>query len=291
MNLYKIVMKKYLSALALIITGLLQSCEKEIMNYEGVEGIYFAVQHGDSWGSERTWPYQPYTAIEFIKIPQNELTVNIKVMITGPTKDYDRPFRIEINPDSTTASVGVDFAPLPTEVVIPAHSISTLVPIKLTRTSDLKKKQKTIGLRLVANEYFQLSFPHWQALPSNTSGNVVRSFDASLHSIRVNDFMVKPAVWPGSVQQPGNRESGQWGDFSQKKIDLMCELMDLTYTDFSSTETMPSILTGLIASTCAQYLVEQFDMGTPILEDDGRLMFIGNVPWTSYLGVPYVPKP
>jgi hypothetical protein len=70
----------------------------------------------------------------------------------------------------------------------------------------------------------------------------------------------------------------------------MCELMDLTYTDFASSETMPGILTGLIANTCARYLIEQFDAGKPVLEDDGRLMFIGNVPWTSYLGVPYVPK-
>ncbi|MDR2282725.1 MAG: DUF4843 domain-containing protein, partial [Sphingobacterium sp.] len=176
-------MKKYLSALALIITGLLQSCEKQIMDYEGVEGIYFAVQHGDSWAGERTWPYQPYTAIEFIKILQNELTVNIKVMITGPEKDYDRPFQIEINPDSTTAASGIDFAPLPTGLVIPAHSVATMVPVKLIRTPDLKKKQKTIGLRLIANEHFQLSFPHWQALPSHTAGNVVKSFDASLHSI------------------------------------------------------------------------------------------------------------
>ncbi len=283
-------MKKYLGILALTIAVLFHSCEKELMDYEGVEGVYFAVQHGDSWGNERTWPYQPTTPVEFIKTPADELTVNIKVMITGPVKDYDRAFNVIINPDSTTAIEGTHFESLPARLIIPAKSLMAYVPVKLKRTADLKKEQKIIGLRLLANENFQLSFPHWQALPSHTSGNVVKNFDASLHSIRINDFMVQPPVWPGSIQQPGNRESGQWGAFSQKKIDLICELMDLTYADFGSAETMPMILTGLIASSCSQYLTEQFDAGNPILEDDGRLMFFSGVSWTSYVGVPYIPK-
>jgi len=286
----KIVMKKYISALALLITAFFQSCEKDIMGYEGVEGVYFAVQHGDSWGSERVWPYQPFTPVEFVKIKDNELTVNIKVMITGPTKNYDRNFNIELNPDSTTAIVGTHFEPLPTTVTIPAHALMAFVPVKLKRTEDLKKELKTIGLRLVANENFQLSFPHWQALPSYKSGIVIDKFDASLHTIRINDFMVKPAIWPGSIQQPGNRESGQWGAFSQKKMELICELMNLTYADFGSAETMPPILCGLIMNTCSEYLTAQFEAGKPVLEDDGRLMYFGMVSWTSNVGVPYVPK-
>ena len=40
-----------------ILPLMLSGCEKDLMDYEGLEGVYFAVQWGDSWGSEKTWPY------------------------------------------------------------------------------------------------------------------------------------------------------------------------------------------------------------------------------------------
>ena len=45
---------------------MLSGCEKDLMDYEGLEGVYFAVQWGDSWGNENSWPYQPYTDVNFI---------------------------------------------------------------------------------------------------------------------------------------------------------------------------------------------------------------------------------
>ncbi len=281
--------KIYLLRIAIFIFLLpIMSCEKEMMDYEGVEGIYFAVQYGSSYGNERVWPYQPSSNVEFVKLTGNETTYQVKVMITGAVKDYDRKFKVEINPDSTTAVLGVHYKALPEGLIIPAHAISATVPVTLMRTADLGTEVKTIGLRLVENENFKLSFPEWDAIPGYTASAtpIIQEFNASLHTIRVNDFMVKPAVWIGSIQAE-NRESGQWGAFSRKKIELMCTLLDLTYADFSSTVTMPTVRSGLVASECAQYLIERFNAGDPVLEDDGRLMFIGNVPWTSYIGVPW----
>ena len=51
-----------------ILPLMLSGCEKDLMDYEGLEGVYFAVQWGDSWGSEKTWPYQPYTNVNFISL-------------------------------------------------------------------------------------------------------------------------------------------------------------------------------------------------------------------------------
>ena len=48
---------------------MLSGCEKDLMDYEGLEGVYFAVQWGDSWGNENSWPYQPYTDVNFISLP------------------------------------------------------------------------------------------------------------------------------------------------------------------------------------------------------------------------------
>jgi len=238
------IFKLFVLLLALSLVG----CKKEMMGYEGVEGVYFAVQHGaTTYGNERTWPYQPYTNVEFIQTKDTKIELGIKVMITGPSKDYDRKFWVEVNPDSTTAEQGVHFEPIPREVIVPAHAVSVKVPVILKRTADLRRAGRVLGLRLVANESFQLSFPNWDAIPSYTAGTIVKKFDASLHSIYLSDFLVKPNIWIGSIQ-PGNRESGQWGAYSEKKILLMMELMDLKYTDFADRETMRSGLSGLVAA-------------------------------------------
>jgi hypothetical protein len=267
------------------------SCKKEMMNYEGSEGVYFAVQRAStSTGSDANGPYFNFTNLEFSKVKPDETTVNIKVAITGPLKAYDRPFRVEVNPDSTTARLGVHYKAVAPEVIIPANQTFAYVPVNLLRTPEMKTQIITLGLKLVPNQHFQLSFPEFDAIPGRTSfeGAVLQEFDASLHTIRINDFIVKPAIWPGSLTA-ANVETGSWGVFTEKKIRLMFQLMNLTYSDFASTETMPLVLQLVIASQCANYLIERFNAKDPVLEDDGRLMFIGAVPWTSKPGVKWVP--
>lgn len=269
----------------------LSGCEKELMDYEGQEGVYFAVQWGDSWGSEKVWPYQPYTEIQFMKLGVDTATVLVKVMATGPLKDYNRTFRVEVNPDSTTAVENVDYIPLDNEVVMEAGNCSAYVPVRLIRTKALQKEEKTLGLKLVANSYFSLSFPEWDAVNGFTSGIVHEHFDASLHTLYISDMLVRPAVWTGTDSSPYNDgcESGLWGAFSRKKLDMICERFDLTYSDFESTETMPSVLQNLISKTMSQILIDRYNAKDPVLEDDGRLMFMGSCPWKSKIGVPWVP--
>lgn len=273
----------YLVCLPLLI--LFQGCEKDIMGYEGREGVYFAVQHGNTF-LPNLWPFQPYSTVEFARLANDEVDFPVKVMITGPVKDYDRTFRVEVNPDSTTAVAGEHYAPLQALWTIPAGAISTNVIVKVKRRPDLQESMKTLGLRLVPTEHFSLSFPEWDAIPENTSGTVVPEFDASLHTLRLNDVLVQPAVWSGSIQA-GNRESGLFGVFSRKKMDFMSENLGLKYEDFASAATMPMARMLLIASDATAILIQRKDAGTPVLEADGRLMFIGSVPWTSYIGVPY----
>ncbi|WP_257666827.1 DUF4843 domain-containing protein [Parapedobacter tibetensis] len=282
-------MKKILFYITAI-TGLCASagCEKELMEYEGNEGVYFAVQHGQGHLSENSWPYQPYSRVDFVQLDQDEVTFLVKVMITGSVKDYDRPFLVAVNPDSTTAMLGVHYEALPEEVIIPAGEISASVPVRLKRAADLEENEHTLGLRLLPNEHFGLSFPEWDAIPSLEGGDVVPEFDASLHTLRINDFMVEPGVWPGSIQN-GNRESGLWGVFTRKKFDLFVELFGVTYADFVNSETMPMVRMMVMTNEATAYLVERYNAGDPMLEDDGRLMWLGSVPWDSYIGVPWVP--
>lgn len=281
--------KNQLIAILSLFFCLFCGCEKEIMEYKGREGVYFAVRHGSPGLSADNWPYQPYSNAEFLNVAGDEMLFPMTVMITGPVKNYDRTFRLEVNPDSTTAVLGVHYEAVQEVWTIPAHAISTTVQVRLKRTPDLRNAGKILGLRLVATSDFELSFPEWDALPSLSGGTVVPEFDASLHSIRISDVMVQPKVWRGSIQD-GNRESGVWGAFSRKKMEFLMENLGLSYADFASEEVMPLARAMQIKYDAAAILIARYQAKDPVLEEDGRLMYIESVPWTSYIGVPWVPE-
>ncbi|MHA4893529.1 DUF4843 domain-containing protein [Pedobacter sp. PWIIR3] len=278
--------KLFIYILLFQLTGMV-GCKKADMSYKGKEGVYFAVQFGTKL-LQNSWPYVPYSQVEFVAIAKDAVDFPVKVMITGPVKDYDRTFRVEINPDSTTAIAGQHFDPIQQEWKIPAGAVSTNVTVHLKRTPDLELKQVTLGLRIVETKDFVSSFPEWDAIPSLTSGVVIPEFDAGLHTLRINDILVQPAVWPGSLQ-PGNKESGLFGVFTKRKMQFLIDNLDLKYEDFASAETMPQARYLLVASDAALILRQRFDAKDPVLEEDGRLMFMGSVPWTSIIGVPYKP--
>lgn len=266
-------------------------CEKEIMDYKGKEGVYFSVRHNNSSTIlESMWPYQPYSNVDFVRIAKDEVEFDVKVMITGPVKDYDRVFQVSVNPDSTTAIAGQHYEPVVEKWTIPAGAISTLVKVRVKRTPDLEVQPVTLGLQLIATDDFDLSFPEFDAIPEYTAGTIVPEFDASQHTLRINDIMIQPVVWSGSLQA-GNRESGLFGVFSRKKMEFLMEYLDLKYEDFASPEVMPLARQMLVATDATAVLLRLFNEKKPVLENDGRLMWMGTVPWTSYVGVPWVPVP
>lgn len=281
--------KYILIIFSLFLFLIIQGCEKEIMSYQGKPGVYFAVQHGDRGGNENTWPYQPKTNVEFFKIQDDRVTVYFKVMATGSVADHDRSFTVRINADSTNGTEGVHYEPLSGDFVIPAGKAYANVPVTIIRTGDMQERDVVIGLQLLPNDNFELAFQEWDAVPGLLGGNVVDSFDASLHSIVINDVMVKPDIWVGSQNSDGS-ESGNWGVFSRKKLELFCEYFNLTYDDFNNAEKMPSVFRKQIYITISKVLIKAFEEGNPILEEDGRLMWVNTCPWKSYPGIPYIPQ-
>lgn len=275
---------------SLLISWFMQSCEREMMDYQGKPGIYFAVQHGEAGGNETVWPFQPNTHVEFFKILEDEATVNVKVMATGSVSDIDRPFIVEINPDSTNAVEGVHYEAITGEFFIPAGEAYTTIPITVKRTPEMQEKDIKIGLKLLPNEHFELAFPEFHAVDDLLYGDIVEVFDASLHSLVINDVMTEPTEWYGSASASTGKEGGQFGAFSRKKLELICEVCNFTYADFCDSSVMVSMVRKAIVSTMSIYLVAAMEAGNPILEDDGRLMWFMNCPWESYVGVPYVPE-
>lgn len=280
-------MKKLIVYTLLFQLLVFMGCKKEMMSYEGREGVYFAVRHGQGTLTN-LFPYQPFSSVDFVTIDKDFVDFPLKVTITGPVKDYDRTFGLMVNPDSTTAVEGKHYEKVQSEWKVPAGAVSVDIFVRVKRTPDIAVTPVNLGLTLVATKDFELSFPEFDAIPSYNAGIVVPKFNAGLHTLKVNDIMVQPAVWPGSIQA-GNRESGVFGQFTRRKMQFLIDNLGLKYTDFASPATMPQARYLLVGSDATIILKKRFDEKKPVLEEDGRLMFIGSVPWTSIIGVPYVP--
>src|SRR5690606_5349957 len=141
-----------------VLALLFAACQKEMMSYEGKEGVYFAVRHGATHLSGTSWPYQPYSTVDFVRLGVQEVEFEVVVAITGPVKNYDRIFRVEVNPDSTTAVLGQHYAALQQDWIMPAGATSTKIAVRVFRTDDLEAQSRVIGLRLLPTADFELSF-------------------------------------------------------------------------------------------------------------------------------------
>ncbi|WP_316799742.1 DUF4843 domain-containing protein [Pedobacter frigidisoli] len=261
-------------------------CKKtELKTYDGDTSLYFSVFYADPTISGRS-SVQPFTTYSFFGIFDNVSTLKFRVNLTGKTENFDRKFIITLDKDSTTAVEGVDFEVISSDQVIKANASYADVPVTIKRTAAMKTKQLVIGLRLLPNENFKLSMPVWYPLSGQVSVVNNALFDARYHGIKVSDIPVAPTLWKtyGAVQN--NLDAGYWGAFSAEKYYLMCEVCSLTYDDFTAAK-MPASRALLMATLMKNYLQTKFNMGTPIKEADGRLMWFNGVSWRSTIGVPY----
>ncbi len=267
----------------LLFTG----CEKELMKYEGSEGIYFGVQWGPAHLDSTQWPFQSFSTVNFINIKGDETQIKLRVMATGKPKDYDRSFGLRVNQDSTTGILGENYEAPAETYTIKAGEVYTDIPIKLLRSDNILEEIKTLGVNLIPSKDFTIAIPKWYYLSPYYKSERQATFDASFHLIEMNGAITKPAVWWGA--STAGKEGGLWGEFTVKKFLLMCELMNLIYDDFQSASTMPNARRDVLNQVMRAYLQEKYDNKTPILENDGRLMWVSGVSWSTTIGVPYNP--
>ena len=285
------VMKKVLYALTLaLVIFCVTSCEKEVKDYDGREGVYFYVQYGAEWGDTTIWANQSYTPVEFMNVSGDHYDVKLRVMTTGNIKDYDRTFKVTVDKDSTTAVEGVDYEPFDEFQVVKAGYHYADFMIRLKRNEGIQTEERALVLKLEPTDDFEIGINWWGDVPGLWASDGGNDFDASMHKITMNDFLVRPARWiPAIDYAPGEAEEGLWGAFTRRKYDLICEKFNLTYDDFESEETMPNAKRTMIKDYFVNYLQELYDKGEPVLEEDGRAMWFMGVSWTSIVGQPWVP--
>lgn len=277
-------MKKTLYIIGAIILSVvsLTSCEEELMDYEGENALYFDVRLYPSHIEKKLWPHRLSTEVSFGNVMKNDLEVVIPVRTTGVSTDYDRPYKVEVVADSTTARLDIDFSDLQTDRVIKAGQTSDTIRFKAHRTEEIFEDTVRLQIRLLPNEHFITNFKEYgepgsyfsyvTVGGSQSSKEFDVNADASIHNIFIYDTMTQPKGWWGSTM------GGIGGAFSAKKIRLMMELCNCDLSAFETMGTMPSSRFMSYCEKLGKYLIEQAKLGPDhvVLEKDGTLM------WVSY---------
>lgn len=263
----------------------LAGCEKDLMDYEGKDTLYFDVRRGPAHLPSALWPHEFYTDVSFGTMVANEQELTLKVMAAGGMKDYDRPFQVVINKDSTTAVAGQDFIGFDGNCVIKAGESGTTFSIKVNRTEAMLDDTLQLQFQLVPNEHFDVKYEVYRDYPGmygptenmafagNKNGAIHNLFFYDVLSMpRGEDGLTTSGGWYG--QDKGGTGKGLFGNFSPKKFRLMMEITGTTVDDYKSKKTMPAPRATAISEQMAAYLLEKAQSReTVVLDEDGTMMY------------------
>lgn len=292
-------MKKltYLAGL-LSISMLWTGCSKEDIDiYSGEDALYFAQQWGithfvnniDISSGNRNC-HQPYSRITFGNMAGEDSLLRLNILTSGFTRDYDRPFKVEIVRDSTTAIEGTEFELVDpeTDAVIRAGQTNTQIRIQFHKTDRMTDENLQLQLRIIPGDYFTLPFDKdgFGKMPIIHSSSEVlneyhnNNYDPSIHNIFVNNFLIMPPGWMDTWM----------GIWSQEKFALLIDLTHealgwsvLTWNDVDNMWPSGGTRYALAQKLLADYLKEQYSKGRDywVLDPDGTMMWVPNqnLPW------------
>ena len=102
-----------------------------------------------------------------------------------------------------------------------------------------------LALQLEPGADFALPLTWWQPF-GNMYGDSQDSVDVVRHVIAVSNAIKKPKYWPDRY----------WGNFSPKKLDLMCTLFRMTVNDFEKMTTDDQTKALIMGQNLDRYLKE-----------------------------------
>lgn len=266
------------------------SCHKELDTYDGENGIYFDTEYNGaqtlsdtidvSWGMKNssvisqeiglvvrlfghTAPVDRAFEIVIEEAPTyvsqykpssgNEDDDDDSVVITPPEEDTTVP--------TEPAESGVDYVIGGTTFVIPAGAAQVTIPVSLMRRDDLHLCKRSFKVRLIENT--SLKFLYSRSLPEyDAEGNLSwRPMDFQ-RVIRMDESFPMPTWW-------FVRGQPYFGDWSQKKAMLICDVMNIDRERWMADELQPGYL-RFCGQYMQQYLNEQKALGNTIYEDDNE---------------------
>lgn len=216
-----------------------------------------------------------HTDADFTKIqPEFALwTQSFQVRMAGEVVDYDRPYSLRIEADSTTAIEGVDFDIEQNEFMIKAGKASDVVRVRLHRNDRIKVERVRISFLLEPNEYFSIDIPEFKNTTSWSAEG--KMMDATRYYFTMSEFYERPEVWNN-----WNLDE-EFGPYSPKKFSVINTLFNWVYDDWThvgniATDKLILNFMPFYGLEFQRYLQKMADEGTPEREVDGSLMQPGN---------------
>lgn len=245
--------------LAAVLAGFSSCSENEIETYSGTESIYFTyVEYGpDAFNTISSKPFDSLEVSFAYEAPEIlEMSMKIPVAVQGQLADVDRTYKVGVTNEST-AQQGVHYL-LEQEQVIHANQRLDSLEITLLRTEEMKTDTITLTLELLPSDDFEVLMK--DEVVNKITGEVREFNKFDLH---ITDILNQPRYWFAHYL----------GDFSAKKLFLMCDLLDLDPNMFNE-----RVLLGdfqYYGTFMQRYLNEQEAAGNTIYEEDGSKMIMG----------------
>ena len=264
-------MKLRIILFALISFPFLWSCDKkEIPVFASDDaGIYFQRLTNAVYGSTTEY-YSDSTDFSFAGMYAyyTSHVLNAPVLTMGKVVDYDRPFKVVVDMEETTAVEGKDFEIELDSLVIKAGTSKAEVPVRIIRTETLLEKTLKIVLRLQENEHFKCYLETYK----NT--NLYTAKGEQISGVRYvftfNEMYTQPNFWKNYA------EKDYFGEWTAKKYQVVNQVCGLTPIDWQYANyygyKMQSARLPFFARTVRIYLQEQADAGNPVTDSDGKYM-------------------
>lgn len=264
-------MKLRIILFALISFPFLWSCDKkEIPVFASDDaGIYFQRLTNAVYGSTTEY-YGDSTDFSFAgtNAYYTSHVLYAPVLTMGKVVDYDRPFKVVVDMEETTAVEGKDFEIELDSLVIKAGTSKAEVPVRIIRTETLLEKTLKIVLRLQENEHFKCYLETYK----NT--NLYTAKGEQISGVRYvftfNEMYTQPNFWKNYA------EKDYFGEWTAKKYQVVNQVCGLTPIDWQYVNyygyKMQSARLPFFARTVRIYLQEQADAGNPVTDSDGKYM-------------------
>ncbi|RHR80764.1 DUF4843 domain-containing protein [Odoribacter sp. AF15-53] len=264
-------MKLRILLFALISFPFLWSCDKkEIPVFASDDaGIYFQRLTNAVYGSTTEY-YGDSTDFSFAgaNAYYRSHMLYAPVLTMGKVVDYDRPFKVVVDMEETTAVEGKDFEIELDSLVIKAGTSKAEVPVRIIRTETLLEKTLKIVLRLQENEHFKCYLETYK----NT--NLYTAKGEQISGVRYvftfNEMYTQPNFWKNYA------EKDYFGEWTAKKYQVVNQVCGLTPIDWQYANSygykMQSARLPFFARTVRIYLQEQADAGNPVTDSDGKYM-------------------
>ena len=264
-------MKLRIILFALISFPFLWSCDKkEIPVFASDDaGIYFQRLTNAVYGSTTEY-YGDSTDFSFAgtNAYYTSHVLYAPVLTMGKVVDYDRPFKVVVDMEETTAVEGKDFEIELDSLVIKAGTSKAEVPVRIIRTETLLEKTLKIVLRLQENEHFKCYLETYK----NTNLYTAKGEQISgvRYDFTFNEMYTQPNFWKNYA------EKDYFGEWTAKKYQVVNQVCGLTPIDWRYANyygyKMQSARLPFFARTVRIYLQEQADAGNPVTDSDGKYM-------------------